>query len=275
MIYYPNAKINIGLNIIKKRSDGFHDLETVFYPVALNDILEFAADESLTNDVQFSESGISTDSLAEHNLCVKAYRLLKNDRDLQPLKIHLHKKIPIGAGLGGGSSDAAFMLKGLNKYFGLKISKKQLMQYAAQLGSDCAFFIRNKAAYATGRGNKLSNIDLDLKGLRILLIYPSIHISTAEAYKTVTPKTPEYSLADLIKQPVDKWRNRIVNDFEEGLFPHHPLLREIKNMLYDSGAVYASMSGSGSAIYGIFPKETNTHHINYNKNWFAWHGVLQ
>lgn len=268
MIVFPPAKINIGLNIIRKRDDGFHDIETVFYPLELSDIVEVVQSSSKT---EFSNTGLLVDAPATSNLCVKAYQLLKKDYNLPEVKIHLHKIIPMGAGLGGGSSDAAYVLKVLNQLFDLKISNDAMIDYASQLGSDCAFFVNGEPSLATGRGEVLSPLPLNLKGYHVLLIKPDIHISTAEAYSGVTPFKPEKSLNELLKWDIRDWKNCIVNDFEKHLFIKYPQLSDIKNFMYGKGAVYASMSGSGSTVYGIFKDEPA---IKGYENCFWWKGKL-
>ena len=284
MITFPNAKINIGLNIVAKRTDGYHDIETLFFPVNLQDALEVTLKKPLDSGVikkrlevgnllhlktesrypeidSVDESSYELHLLGDaiegnpaDNLVVKAYKLLAEDFDIQPVVIHLYKHIPSGAGLGGGSSDAAQMIALLNKRFGLKMKNRCMERYAAQLGSDCAFFIRNKPAFATGRGEILTPVDLSLQNYFIVIVKPNIFVSTAEAYAGVTPAKPEVSLRDAIKRPVSEWKNLIVNDFEKSVFAKHPQLQQLKDKMYELGAEYASMSGSGSAIYGIFSK---------------------
>jgi 4-diphosphocytidyl-2-C-methyl-D-erythritol kinase len=258
MILFPNAKINLGLNIIRKRADGYHDLETFFCPVNLCDALEVIPQQSpatASENVIFTSSGIHIDGNTSDNICVKAWHLLKNDFPaLPPVLMHLHKVIPTGAGLGGGSSDGAFTLQILNKLFDLKVPDAELSAYALQLGSDCPFFLINKPCFAQGRGEHLEAISVDLTGYEILLIHPGIHISTAKAFSGVIPRIPEKSVYGVVQQPVSSWRRELVNDFEESLFPLFPELKEIKESLYAAGAVYASMTGSGSAVYGMFEK---------------------
>ena len=274
MINFPNCKINLGLKILRKRSDGYHDLETVFYPLPLYDVLEIITGEEdkgqgtrdkeqgfLNNDVQFSISGLTINDAIENNLCIKAYTLLKKDfAQIPSVQMHVHKNIPMGAGLGGGSSDAAFTLKLLNEKFNLNISTEQLIDYAAQLGSDCPFFIINKPCYATGRGEYLQVVDIDLSNYLFVLINPGIHISTAWAFSHVAISDASQqpaSLKTLIQQPVETWKQNIVNDFEEVVCKQYPELKKIKDSLYSAGAVYASMTGSGSCFYGIFPPHLN------------------
>ncbi len=269
MICFPNAKINLGLHVINKRDDGFHTIETIFYPIMFCDMLEivkvkgkvqsakgkslFSEDEN--KKVNFFTDGLKVDGNSEDNLVYKAYHLLNADFDLQPIKCFLYKKIPIGAGLGGGSSDAASAIKLLNDVFELNLNTEQMKNYAAQLGSDCAFFIEDKPAYVFGRGNELENFGIDLSKYYITLLYPNIHSSTSIAYKNVLKRgsfDENNSLKHLLKQPVKYWKNTIENDFEKSVFEEIPSLPKIKQQLYDCGALYASMSGSGSAMFGFF-----------------------
>ncbi len=252
MLKFPNAKINIGLNIIKKRADGYHDLETVFYPINLADILEFVESQG---NIKFTCSGININTEDHNNLVLKAYYLLKEKYDLPQLNIHLHKIIPTGAGLGGGSSDASFMLKSLNDHFNLNISDEILEKYAQQIGSDCPFFIKNKSVFAEGTGNIFSSTVLDLSKYFILIIKPDIHIPTKLAFSGIQAKAPKQSVKELIKLPINEWKDHIKNDFERTVFNQFPEIKKIKDTLYESGAIYAQMSGSGAAVFGIFYKE--------------------
>jgi 4-diphosphocytidyl-2-C-methyl-D-erythritol kinase len=255
MIVFPNCKINLGLHILQKRADGFHDLETVFYPITLQDALEIVQNHSSGNDIQLTSSGLVIDSTPEQNICVTAYRLLKKDfPQLPSIKMHLHKVIPSGAGLGGGSSDGAFTLTLLNKKFNLNLDESRLIEYALQLGSDCPFFILNRACYATGRGEKLEALDLNLSIYKIVLVNPGIHIHTGKAFSSVTPSNRRTSIKQIVQQPATKWKELLKNDFEEVVFAEHPEIKTIKEKLYVQGAVYASMSGSGSSVYAIFEK---------------------
>ena len=256
MIQFPNCKINLGLSILEKRTDGFHGLETIFYPVALTDGIEIVINKGHQNNaVEFTSSGNQIPGDVSGNLCVKAYDLLKKDFPLMSnIKIHLHKKIPIGAGLGGGSSDGASALIILNDLFQLHINQAQLIQYAVQLGSDCPFFILNKACHATGRGEILNPIEIDLSNYSFALIHPGIHIATPWAFQQIKPCVKEKSIITIIKQPIETWKAELINDFEAPVFNAHPQLQIIKNELYHQGALYASLSGSGSSIFGIFPK---------------------
>lgn len=259
MILFPNCKINLGLNIIAKRSDGFHDVETVFYPLMIQDVVEVVQSnpqQTNQNDIQFSSSGLAIDGEEENNLCIKAYRLLQKHFALPAIQMHLHKNIPMGAGLGGGSADGAFTLQLLNQKFGLNIPQEQLIQYALQLGSDCPFFIINQPCFATSRGEVMSNVQLDLSAYQILIINPAIHINTGWAFSNITPQQPKKSIREIILQPISTWKNELVNDFEEPVSTQHPAISSIKKQLYASGALYACMTGTGSTVFGIFDKNT-------------------
>ena len=255
MLCFPNAKINLGLNIVSKRADGYHNLETVFYPVAIRDALEVvpAAGEKGI----FKQSGILLEGNPEQNLVVKAYSLLKKEYALPEVDIFLRKNIPFGAGLGGGSADAAFMLKLLNNIYELHIPENKLEEFASQLGADCPFFIRNKPVFATGTGNIFTPIDLSLEEYFIVLVKPEIHVSTKEAYELVKPELPAVSLKEIVKNPPETWKGIMINDFESSVFVKYPAIKDIKEKLYDFGAIYASMSGSGSSVFGIFREEPN------------------
>lgn len=232
-------------------------METVFYPVSLHDALEIVQNPSPHSDSKFTSSGLTIDSPVEENICFKAYQLVKKDfPELPALKMHLHKVIPSGAGLGGGSSDGAFTLSVLNKKFNLGLSEDQLIHYALQLGSDCPFFIRNKPCYATGRGENLEEIDLDLSNYKIVLVNPKIHVPTGKAFSKINPRDERTSIKDIVKKPVREWKDGLKNDFEAIVFNEYPEIKTIKEKLYLQGAVYASMSGSGSSVYGLFAKNT-------------------
>jgi len=256
MLVFPNTKINIGLNITERRSDGFHNLETIFYPLELSDILEFIGTE---NKTEYSGTGINIDVSENNNLVMKAYKLLQEDYELPNLKIHLHKNVPLGAGLGGGSANASFMLSALNNYFNLNISKKKLIDYAQKLGSDCPFFIKNIPLFAEGTGNIFSKVELDLSQYYILLVKPNIHVSTKDAFNNIIPSKPKKSLIELIKYPIIDWKGLIINDFEKSVFKLYPEIKEIKDILYNIGAIYAQMSGSGASVYGIFENKPEVH----------------
>lgn len=255
MVLFPNCKINLGLNIVRKRADGYHDLETVLYPVGWRDALEVISDHNAANNgIRFTNSGLAIEGDSRNNLCVKAYRLLQNDfPQLPPVQIHLHKTIPMGAGLGGGSADGAFTLKLLNEKFSLGLSSEQLMHYALQLGSDCPFFIVNRPGFATGRGEFIEPVDLDLRAYTFVLINPGIHISTAFAFSQIHPKPPVIPLTDIVCKPIQEWKHLLVNDFEAPACKQYPVIAAIREQLYSNGALYASMTGSGSTLYGIFP----------------------
>lgn len=253
MITFPNAKINLGLNIVEKRSDGYHNLETIFYPINLQDALEVTRRENNDKEYTLHISGSPLEGEPEDNLVVKAYKLLKKDYPgLLPVDIHMYKHIPAGAGLGGGSSDAACMIKLLNDKFSLGLSTERMEEYAVKLGADCAFFIRNKPVFATGIGNLFEPVELSLKGYHIILIKPDIFVSTRDAFAEIKPVRPAVSLKEIVKQPMETWKHSMKNDFEDSVFKKFPEIAAIKDELYDLGAVYAAMSGSGSSVYGIF-----------------------
>ncbi len=264
MISFANAKINLGLLITEKRLDGYHNLETVFYPVKLYDVLELHSADTFS----FETVGLNIPDQGK-NLCEKAYDLLKADFEIQPQSIYLLKNIPIGAGLGGGSSDAAFVLKAINEQQQLGLTVDQLKSYAEKLGADCPFFIENKAVYASGIGTTFEHVDVDLSTYFIVIIKPDIHISTAEAYQNVIPQMPTSDLRRAIQLPIQEWKYHIINDFELGIFEKYPLIGALKNKLYEEGALYASMSGSGSSVFGIFEKSIDLNHLtSYGKIYY-------
>lgn len=248
MILFPNAKINIGLDVIRKRDDNYHDLETIFYPVTLCDILEL----NIAEKTELTITGTEIEGNTDNNLVIKAYRLLAANFTIPPIRFHLHKQIPTGAGLGGGSSDAAFTLIGLNKLLNLNLDKTALVEFASQLGSDCPFFILNHPVFAEGRGEIFSSVNITLGNLSIVLIKPPLEVSTAQAYSGIKPVSPLFPLKQAIEKPVDQWRNFVFNRFEDNIFRLFPEIEEIKTSLYRHGALYASMSGSGSTVYGLF-----------------------
>jgi 4-diphosphocytidyl-2-C-methyl-D-erythritol kinase len=264
MIIFPNAKINIGLNVTERRKDGYHNLETIFYPVKINDAVEVAE----ANALSFESSGLEIPGRAADNLCIKGYNLLKKDFDLPPVKIHLHKHIPIGAGLGGGSADAAFFIRLLNKKFDLGLTDERMIAYARQLGADCAFFIKNKPVFAFEKGDEFEPIKLDLSNYKIIVVMPPVQVSTAEAYRGVKPAPVNESLMELIYRPVTEWKNHIKNDFEQSVFANNPMIRGVKAALYEAGAIYASMSGSGAAVFGIFDKTPDLKELQKNNQVF-------
>ena len=262
MLSFPNCKINLGLHIIRKREDGYHDLETVFFPIPFTDILEILPSDK----TGFVITGLNVD--ADDNLCIKAYNLLKkNFPGLPAIKMHLHKAIPLGAGLGGGSADAAFTLQLLNEKFKLNLRTEQLLDYALQLGSDGPFFIINKPCFATGRGELLEAINVDLTNYKLFIVNPGIHIDTRWAFTKITPQKPAVSVKEIAWQPIGTWKDKLKNDFEFPVFAEYPGIEKIKTVLYEQGALYASMSGSGSTVYGLFKKEDNIDNSRW-KNYF-------
>lgn len=250
MVVFPNAKINIGLNIVEKRPDNYHNLESIFYPIPLKDILEVV--EAVDGITHMEIDGLKIDGPTDSNLVMKAYNLLKNNYNLPPVKIYLNKIIPFGAGLGGGSSDAAFMLKVLNEMFALNLSVDELKTFAAKLGADCPFFIENKPAYVTGIGDIIEKIPFSLQGLYFVLVKPNVFVSTKNAYSMITPIASQTSLLDMVNCPIQQWNGNIKNDFEKSVFHLFPEVENIKTILYNKGALYASMSGSGSSVFGLF-----------------------
>lgn len=255
MITFPIAKINLGLNIVRRRSDGYHDLETVFYPIPIKDVLEIhPMDNGFPSDADcdLKVTNIDIDSDEQHNLVVRAYRMLSEIYPLPRLHVHLYKGIPTQAGMGGGSSDCAYMIRLLNETFNLQMSQDEMIGYAARLGADCPFFIISKPTYAEGIGEQLQPIELDLNGWYIAIVKPDIPVSTKEAFSLITPKETDICCRNIVRQPVDTWRYSLTNDFERSVFTLHPEIGQIKQQLYDMGAVYAAMSGSGSSVYGLF-----------------------
>jgi 4-diphosphocytidyl-2-C-methyl-D-erythritol kinase len=258
MICFPNAKINLGLHITEKRSDGFHNIETVFYPIQWKDALEVIENKnwkSKSSKCHLTCYGIEIAGDIQQNLIVKAYDKLNHKYDLPPVNVHLLKNIPMGAGLGGGSADAAFFLQLLDKQFKLKLNEEEIINLASELGSDCAFFIKNKPMFAYEKGNRFKKIEVDLSSYFIFTVFPAIHSNTQLAYSRVTPKKPLVDLEKIIlTHKPEEWRNVLVNDFENSVFYHFPEIKKLKDKLYELGSIYASLSGSGSAVYGIFEK---------------------
>lgn len=266
MIVYPNAKINIGLNIIDRRNDGFHNISTLFYPIkGFCDILEIIIAENQNQSIVFNQTGVVIDCATENNLCIKAYNLINNIYPLPPMAMHLHKIIPIGAGLGGGSADGAFALKVINELAGSPLNMDQLLELALELGSDCPFFITNSPSIGSGRGEKLIPVDVNLNGYTILLINPGIHVNTGKAYSLSNPKPWDIDLEKLLKHKIEEWKDYIINDFEKVVFDQHSEIEKIKLDLYRMGATYAAMSGSGSTVFGLFinKPEINLNFENY------------
>jgi 4-diphosphocytidyl-2-C-methyl-D-erythritol kinase len=250
MISFPNAKINLGLTVVSKRPDGYHNIETVFYPVHWCDVLEIVPAKKEKG--VFVQTGIPIKEDPQKNLALKAHRLLKADYNIPEIDIYLRKNIPFGAGLGGGSSDAAFMLKLLNDFADLCLSHKQLEEYASRIGADCPFFIQNKPVFAESTGTVFKPVTVSLKGYYLVIVKPDIHVSTQEAYSNVEPRQPEESIRDIIQLPVSEWKDKLTNDFEKNIFVRYPETGEIKQKMYERGAIYASLSGSGSSVFGIF-----------------------
>ena len=254
MIAFPNAKINLGLNIVSRREDGYHNIESCFYPIPWCDALEVIEAAAFS----FHTYGLSIPGENENNLCVKAYKMMQEVYNLPPVEMHLLKHIPMGAGLGGGSADGAFTLKLLNKLFNLNLANDTLADYALKLGSDCPFFIENQPAIAMGRGEHLESIQVDLSGYCLAIYNPGIHISTKEAYQGIAPSQPTLSINSILVEAISDWNKQLSNDFEGPIFQNHPEIKRIKEDMYEEGALYASMTGSGSTVYGIFDsKPTN------------------
>ena len=266
MLTRPIAKINLGLNVVEKRPDGYHNLETVFYPVQIEDALEvYPMDPEFPSeyDCDLKVTNITIDGDEQRNLVVRAYNLLKADFPTLPrIHAHLYKGIPTQAGMGGGSSDCGFMITLLNDMFKLGLTQQQMIDYAARLGADCAFFILNRPCYAEGIGEKLQPIDLDLKGWYLSLVRPDIPVSTREAFALIKPHHPEVNCREVVKQPVESWRDALVNDFESSVFAVHPELGAVKDRLYDLGATYAAMSGSGSTLFALSHQPLNLDEFN-------------
>jgi len=273
MIVFPSCKINLGLHILSKRDDGFHTIETIFYPVhALSDVLEIIPNSQKNNT--FQQKGIEIGQQTGLNLVEKAYCLLQQNFNLPFVDMFLYKNIPVGAGLGGGSSDASFALKLLNNLFDLRLSNEKLITYAGLLGSDCPFFIENIPAFGKAKGEELSTCLIpQLSGKYIIIVKPNISISTPEAYRNCIPIQRNDSLEKIISQPLSTWKDALKNDFETTLFPIYPELKEIKEAIYQQGAIYASLSGSGSALFGIFPEEPLS--INFENDYFVFQGRLE
>jgi 4-diphosphocytidyl-2-C-methyl-D-erythritol kinase len=270
MISFPNAKINLGLRVLGKRPDGYHNLETIMYHVGLCDAMEVICVPSA--DFSIDTSGLTIPGGSRDNLCTRAYLLMKKKYNLPEVKMHLHKCIPMGAGLGGGSADAAFTLKMLNKLFELDLNDATLRELAAAIGSDCPFFIKNIPSLAQGRGEILEELPLSLQSCHILVIKAPIHIDTSEAYAFADRSHPGQPLKNIVKMPVNEWKNYLISDFERYAFQKHPVLKSIKQRLYEQGAAFASLTGSGSAIYGIF--DGKPPEMDMGSDHFVWSGEL-
>lgn len=270
MILFPNAKINLGLHVVSKRTDGYHNIETVFYPVPLCDALEIVP----SDDFSFHTYGLSIEGKPDDNLVMKAFNALQKEVAFSDkFSIHLKKAIPFGAGMGGGSSDAAFTLKIINNYLNLGLSSKKLERIAATIGADCPFFVENKPVYATGIGDVFQNVNVSLKGMHIAIVKPDIFVSAKDAYSMVQPTPSSSALTDILSMPVTEWKNVLVNDFEQSVFTRYPEIEEIKAKLYKLGAAYALMSGSGSAVFGLFNHRADIDHLF--KGCYVWQGILQ
>jgi 4-diphosphocytidyl-2-C-methyl-D-erythritol kinase len=269
MVVFPHCKINLGLHVLRKRADGYHELDTCFYPITFHDLLEVLPSKKFS----IALSGFSIPGNKADNICVKAYRLVQQDYPLPNISLHLHKSVPIGAGLGGGSSDAVFTIKALDRIFKLGITPEKLLHYAAQLGSDCAFFCQDNPMIGQGRGELLSPVSVSLKGYYLILLKPAIHISTKIAFSGLKPKERMVPVESIVTQvPIDKWKDHLKNDFEETIFKHYPEIEDCKNTLYKYGAVYASMTGSGAAVYGLFTNETDV--MKFQDKYLIWRGIL-
>ncbi|WP_109830649.1 4-(cytidine 5'-diphospho)-2-C-methyl-D-erythritol kinase [Reichenbachiella versicolor] len=253
MLTFPNAKINLGLDIVSKRPDGYHNISSCFIPVNWKDALEIVP----SDEFKFSSSGLEIPGKTESNLCVKAYELLKTDYDIGSVHIHLHKVIPMGGGLGGGSADGAFALKMLDKEFGLNLTIEQLQSYAKKLGADCPFFIENKPVLVSGIGEIFDDIDLDLSRYKVVIVNPMIHVPTKIAFSQVMPQKPNVEIKDILNSPVTNWKSQLKNDFEPSVFDAYPEILSLKDKLYTLGADYVSMTGSGASVYGLFPSEAD------------------
>lgn len=258
MVSFPNAKINLGLRVLRMRQDGFHEIDSCFYPVPWNDILEIVKSEKFN----FSATGLPIPGDTDNNLCIKAFNFLKTDFDIGNVAIHLHKVIPMGAGLGGGSADGAFTLVSLNKLFNLGLTNAELRVFAAKLGSDCPFFIDNQPSIVGGRGEKLAPSKLSLTGTWIVLVNPDIHIPTAEAYSSLKPAIPNQGVKEVLHQPNSEWQEHLINDFENPIAAKHQEIDHIKKQLLDAGAFYSSMTGSGSTVFGLFESEPNIKNLD-------------
>jgi 4-diphosphocytidyl-2-C-methyl-D-erythritol kinase len=270
MIAFPSCKINLGLRVIEKRTDGFHNIESVMYPIGLHDLLEvITASDGV---FEFNQTGLELPGNDKDNLVVKAYHLLMGEYNLPPVKIHLHKIIPAGAGLGGGSSDAAFMLKLCNSFFNLGLKDDQLENYAGRLGSDCPFFIKNVPVVATGRGEQFSPLNTELKSKWLVIAVPDVHIDTPSAYSWIKPDNSGYSPSEVIKLPISQWKGKLLNDFENPVFERFPAIGKLRDNFYRHGAVYASMTGSGAGVFALFNQMTEL--SAEFKNCFFWQGKL-
>jgi 4-diphosphocytidyl-2-C-methyl-D-erythritol kinase len=268
MILFPPAKINLGLNILRKREDGYHDIDTCMVEIPFTDILEVTKSDSF----EFLQTGIKINGAGGTNLCEKAYQLMQNECEIGTVRIHLRKQIPVGAGLGGGSADATYTLLALNQLFQLQLPLDKLKKLASELGSDCPFFVKGLPQIAQGRGEILSTVELDLSNIFLVLLNPGIHVGTKEAYDGVSVSEDVISIEEIVQKPIEQWKELLKNDFETSVFQRHPEIEKLKEALYQSGAIYAAMSGSGSSVFGLFTNENaamnfNSTHLIY-KGWF-------
>ena len=273
MIHFSPAKINLGLQILEKRADGYHNLQSLMHPVGLSDILEIRASSNANQKLAYTQSGIRFEGDLEDNLCLQAWKLFREETRLPALQMHLHKQIPVGAGLGGGSSNASATLLGLNRIAEKPLTSTKLQELAASLGSDCPFFLDHRTMLMEGRGEILTPLPLNLEGIYLVLLFPSIHVSTSEAYAGVKPAIPKQLLKELIHEPVFRWKEQIGNDFETSVFNAYPQLASIKEALYLHGALYASLSGSGSSLYGLFKEKAPL--PEELKRQVIWEGPIQ
>jgi len=269
MILYPPAKINLGLNILRKRDDGYHDIDTCMVEIPFTDILELTKSESF----EFLQTGITINGTGGTNLCEKAYQLVRSEYEIGPVRIHLRKQIPVGAGLGGGSADATYTLLALNQLFQLQLSIQKLKDLSSKLGSDCPFFVEGLPQIAQGRGEILSPVELDLSNVYLVLLNPGIHVGTKEAYEGVSLNDTAISVQELLQKPIQQWRYSLKNDFEKSVFHLFPEIQKLKELLYDSGAVYAAMSGSGSSVFGLFLVESPVQ--NFNSKYLIYKGKFK
>lgn len=265
MLLFSNAKINLGLYVTSKRDDGFHNIETIFYPIGLKDIIEFLP----SSEFNYNNSGYIVDCPIESNIIVKAYKKLQSLYNLPEIELYLHKNIPFGAGLGGGSSNASTVLKNLASYFNIDITLKELYKIAEELGSDCPFFLKNKPCKATSKGEVLEEIDLDLSAYYFAIVKPAVNISTKDAYASIKPKKPNHNLLVSIDESISEWKNLIYNDFEESIFPKFPEVKQTKEKLYELGAEFALMSGSGASVFGLFQERIELKN-KFPDTYFTW-----
>ena len=272
MIHFSPAKINLGLQILKKRSDGFHEIATLMYPLPFRDILEINPSSGAAEGFTMTQTGIPVPGSTRENLCYRAWELFSREHSHTPVRVHLHKRIPPGAGLGGGSSNAATVLKGLNELRDKPFSIQELEDMAAELGSDCSLFIKNEPALAEGRGEVLKETPVRLSGHYLVLLYPELHIDTATAYREAIPDADRPPLHSLLESPMEKWQQQVTNDFEKTIFRKFPEIGELKSELCDAGAIYASMSGSGSAVFGLFANQPEPGSIPFK--YIIWEGYL-